>query len=108
MGSSSSNSHHKKKAAPPARHIGNYPSTIKSGHILIEYGKLFSKKSNVALYFSRSDGTYYPPMIVHTTSDGNFSVAYFITARKPKGTYKWYAVNLKTGWKSDLMTFTVK
>jgi len=73
---------------------------------LIQSGKHFTKNANVALYFSRLGGAYYPPQIVRTTSTGSFSVSYRVV--KPVGTYKWYAVNLATGWQSKVKTYTVK
>ena len=102
---SSGSSHHKKKKTS-SRTISNSPSTIQRGQILIQSGKHFSKSSAVALYFSRPGGAYYPPQIVRTTSTGSFSVTYRVI--KPAGKYSWYAVNLATGWKSKLKTYTVK
>jgi hypothetical protein len=101
---SSSSSHHKKKSS--SRKISNSPKSVARGQILIQSGKKFTKNANVALYFSRANGTYYPPKIVRTNSAGSFSVACRII--KPAGTYKWYAVNLKTGWKSKTITYKIK
>jgi len=101
-----SSSHHSSKKKSSGRKISNSPKTVATGQILIQSGKKFSKNSSAALYFSRPNGTYYPPQIVRTTSTGSFSVAYRVT--KPKGIYKWYAVNLKSGWKSKVITYTVK
>lgn len=95
-----------KKKATSKRGISQSKKSIAQGQVLIQRGKKFSKSSRVALYFSRPNGSYYPPMIITTTKNGSFSVTYRVT--KPKGTYKWYAVNLKTGWKSKTASYQVK
>ena len=103
--SSSSNGSSSKKETS-SRHINNSSSSISRGQILIQSGKGFSKNSSVALYFTRLDGSYYSPQIIRTTSTGSFSVSYRVS--KPAGTYKWYVVNVKTGWKSAIKTYTIK
>ena len=104
--SSSSSSSSSKKKSSGSRKLGNYPKEVKFGGILIQYGKKFSKNSQVALYFQKSGGGYYPPKIVNTDKEGNFSISY--PAFKPRGTYSWYAVNLKTGTKSKTMKYKIK
>jgi len=98
----------KKEEVVLKRKIGNTPKTVARGKILINYGKHFSKNSQVALYFTRSDGTYYPPRYVRTNSKGSFSLAYLVPTSKVIGKYKWYAVDQKTGKKSDKVTYRVK
>ncbi|MDR3559142.1 MAG: hypothetical protein P4L58_01930, partial [Candidatus Pacebacteria bacterium] len=102
-----SSSHHKKKTPPPPkRKTYDSASKIARGQILTQSGKRFTKNSDVALYFTRPDGTYYPPMTVHTTSSGSFSVSYHVT--KPAGTYHWYVVDLKNlNKKSKTLSYSV-
>ncbi|MDD4601229.1 MAG: hypothetical protein PHQ46_09275 [Negativicutes bacterium] len=88
------------------REIKNSPKTVSRGKILIQSGKRFSKSSNVALYFSRPTGGYYPPQIIKTNNKGNFTIAYKVN--KPQGKYGWYAVDLKSGWKSKTITYRVR
>ncbi|MDR3582744.1 MAG: hypothetical protein P4L62_00065 [Candidatus Pacebacteria bacterium] len=105
--SHNSSSHHKKKTPPPPkRKTYDSASKIARGQILTQSGKRFTKNSDVALYFTRPDGTYYPPMTVHTTSSGSFSVSYHVT--KPAGTYHWYVVDLKNlNKKSKTLSYSV-
>jgi len=106
---SSSSSHHskkKKKPAPVKRKTYTSPKKVVRGQILIQSGKRFSKNSDILLYFTRLNGTYYPPLTVHTTSSGSFSVAY--RALKPSGTYHWYAFDPKTNKKSKTLSYTIR
>jgi hypothetical protein len=84
------------------------PKRVSRGQTIVESGKRFSKNSNVILYFGKFGGGYYNPMIVKTNSVGKFSVSYRIPANKQFGTYKWYAVDQKTGKRSKTSTFIVK
>lgn len=88
------------------RKITNSQSNISKGQVLIQSGKRFSKNADVLLYFSKVDGGYYPPMKIKTSSDGKFSVFYKVN--KPSGKYSWYAVDTKTGKKSNLKSYTIK
>ena len=105
-GSSHDNGSSKEKAPPAKRVIFDSPKIVSRGKILIQTGKRFSKNSTVALYFSRPNTTFYPPMTVHTTSSGSFSISYLVT--KKTGHYKWYAVDLKTGKHSKMVHYTVR
>jgi len=99
----------KKKSTESKRGISTSPKKVLRGHVLTETGKKFSKNSKVALYFSKSpSGPYYNPIIVTTDSKGKFKITYKVPMNKQLGKYKWYAVNLKTGWKSKVSTYTVK
>lgn len=97
-------SHKKKKVSP--RKITNSVKSVHRGGTLTQRGKKFSKNSLVALYFSKPNGTYYPPMMVKTSGSGAFMIKYRVT--KPAGKYSWYVVDTKTGKKSKVMTYTVK
>lgn len=88
------------------RKITNSQSSISRGQVLIQNGKRFSKNADVLIYFSKAGGGYYPPMKVKTSADGKFSVFYKVA--KPAGKYNWYAVDTKTGRKSNLKSYTVK
>ncbi|NTU73911.1 hypothetical protein HGB07_07190 [Candidatus Roizmanbacteria bacterium] len=88
------------------RKINNSQSTISRGQTLIQSGKRFSKNSEVLLYFTKANGSYYPPMKVKTSSTGKFSVSYRVN--KPAGEYKWYALDTKTGRKSKVKDYVVK
>lgn len=88
------------------RKITESKKTVRRGDFLIQRGMNFSKNSTVALYFSKPNGTYYKPVMVKARSSGSFMVKYRVT--KSAGKYKWYAVNTKTGWKSKVLTYTVK
>ncbi|MGB4942897.1 MAG: hypothetical protein WBO92_02185, partial [Candidatus Moraniibacteriota bacterium] len=95
---------HKKKVSP--RKITNSVKSVKRGGTLTQRGKKFSKNSIVALYFSKPNGTYYPPMKIKTSGSGAFMLKYRVT--KPPGKYSWYVVDTKTGRKSKVLTYTVK
>lgn len=96
----------KKEEEETKRKITNSQSSINMGQTLIQKGKRFSKNSEVLLYFSKTDGSYYPPMKIKTNSDGKFEVAYKVN--KPKGKYNWYAVDIKTGRKSKIKDYTIR
>jgi hypothetical protein len=76
--------------------------------LITQSGKRFSKNSKVALHFRKLDGSYYPPMLVKTNGDGKFKTTYLIKLGKPKGTYSWYATDLKTGKKSKKSSYVVR
>lgn len=95
-----------KKKKPTPRKISQSKKSVLRGQIVIQRGSKFSKVSKVALYFSKVGGGYYPPTIITTTKAGSFSLAY--KAMKPKGAYKWYAVDLKTGKKSKVYNYTIR
>mgnify|MGYP003813182123 CR=1 FL=1 len=95
----------KKEVKKEKRKIYNSQKKIRQGETLVQRGKRFSKNSTVLLYFSKYGGGYYAPMSVKTSKSGTFSVSYRIN--KPKGTYKWYAVDTKTGKKSKTKTYRV-
>lgn len=88
------------------RKITNSQSSISRGQILVQNGKRFSKNADVLLYFSKAGGGYYPPMKVKTSADGKFSVFYKVN--KSVGKYNWYAIDTKTGRKSNVKAYTVK
>lgn len=81
------------------RIIKNIPKNIKQGGTIIYSGKKFSKDSEVALYLEGKR------MVVKTDKYGSFSVSFRLN--KPKGSYKWYAQDLKTGKKSKAQTYKV-
>lgn len=93
-----------KKATP--RKITNSKSKVSQGSTLIQRGSHFSKNSQVKVYFSRIGGQFYEPQVIKTTKSGSFIASY--TVNKPKGTYKWYAVDVKTGKKSKTISYTVR
>jgi chitodextrinase len=80
-------------------------SLIARGDTLIQSGRRFAKKAPVQLFFSRSNGTYYPPMLITTDAKGSFSVSYKVN--KPAGTYKWYAVEVRSQRKTPRRTYVV-
>lgn len=90
---------------PKSKDIRMSAKNVSRNEILTQSGKRFSKNSSVALYFSKNTGGYYAPMNVKTDTDGSFSVNY--TVKKPKGTYRWYAVDLKTGKRSEMLSYRV-
>ncbi len=98
----------KKKKAVAARTISNSPTRVSRGAILTERGKKFSKNSTVLLYFSNASGGYSAPVRVKTSSSGAFSLTYNISKYKAVGTYKWFAVDQKTGKKSKTISYRVK
>ena len=96
----------KKEVKKQKRKIYNSQKKLKQGDVLVQRGKRFSKNSTVMLYFSKFGGGYYAPMSIKTSGSGTFSVAYKIN--KPAGTYKWYALDMKTGKKSKTKTYRVR
>jgi hypothetical protein len=87
-------------------HITNSKDVVSRGNILVQSGSGFKKNSEVKLYFSKPDGSYYTPQTLHADSDGKFSVSYKVN--KPKGTYSWYAKDVTTGKKSSLEYYEVR
>jgi hypothetical protein len=79
---------------------------VKQGGTLIQSGKRFTKNNAVKVFFSKPGGGYYDPIFVNTDSKGSFSVSYKVA--KPAGTYRWYAVDGKTGKRSKIISYTVK
>jgi len=96
----------KKKEVIKPRTITQSKKTVKNGSTFVQRGKKFSKNTVVKLYFSKYGGGYYEPMEIKTTKSGSFSVSY--KANKQKGTYKWYAVDSKTGKKSRTLIYHIK
>jgi len=74
--------------------------------VVILHGKKFSKSSIVSLYFSDIKGKFGLPIKVMTDKFGNLRYEYRIN--KTKGAYSWYAVNEKTGKKSNIIYYEVK
>ncbi|HAI73820.1 MAG TPA: hypothetical protein DCS28_03975, partial [Candidatus Moranbacteria bacterium] len=104
--SSSSSSSKKKKKSSSKYKISNSISSVPWGGVITQSGKKFTKNGSVALYFSKPGGGYYSPKIVRTDAKGNFSLSARIY--KPRGTYKWYAVNLATGKKTGTKSYKVR
>ncbi|MDX9912980.1 MAG: hypothetical protein RBS77_00145 [Candidatus Moranbacteria bacterium] len=99
------NSHKKKDKKKEKKRLKNSQNSVKKGEILVQSGKGFKKNSKLRLYFSKPDGTFYPPVIVKTDSKGKFSVKYL--ANKPAGKYKWYAVVPTSGKKIQASSYTI-
>jgi hypothetical protein len=89
-----------KKVLSDSRH------NVSRGDLLIQTGKNFSKNSNVALHFTRANGSYYPPVIVKTDDNGNFKVTYKVN--KPNGSYPWYGTDLKTGKDTKMQKYVIE
>ncbi len=101
-----SDTYKKEVAFEPAPYsIFNLPKRGHKGEIMHQSGEKFSANSEVALYFSGAWGGYYAPVYVKTDMDGNFLVDYKI--RKIFGWYHWYAVDLKTGTKTDTISYLI-
>ena len=82
------------------RKIINSQSKISRGQVLVQKGKRFSLNGDVLLYFSK-DGEGYG-----TSSSGKFIVSYRVD--KPSGKYNWYALDVKTGKKSNINSYMIK
>ncbi|HBI16786.1 MAG: hypothetical protein UR60_C0035G0003 [Candidatus Moranbacteria bacterium GW2011_GWF2_34_56] len=95
----------KKEKAKKKKDLKISQKSVKRGEILVQSGKGFKKNSKLRLYFSKSDGTFYPPVTVKTNSEGKFSVRYLAT--KPAGTYKWYAVVPASGKKTKISSYKI-
>ncbi len=96
----------KKEVKKKKRKIYNSQKKLRQGEILVQRGKRFSKSSTVLLYFSKYGGGYYAPVPVITSRSGTFSVSYRVN--KPRGTYSWYALDVKTGKKSKTKIYRVR
>jgi len=96
----------KKEVKKKKRKIYNSQKKLRQGEVLVQRGKRFSKNSTVMLYFSKYGGGYYAPVTIKTSGSGTFSVSYRIN--KPRGTYSWYALDVKTGKKSKIKTYRVR
>lgn len=90
----------------PLRKISTSPTKTTAKNTIIQRGKRFSKNSSVLAYFSKKDGSYYPPKKIATDSKGSFLINYRIN--KAPGKYSWYVVDEKTGRKSNISKYTVK
>jgi hypothetical protein len=98
-------SHKKEKQKKTKKSLKNSQKSVKKGAILVQSGKGFKKNSKLRVYFSKPDGTFYPPVIVKTNSKGKFSIKYLAT--KPVGTYKWYAVVPASGKKTKVSSYAI-
>gem|GEM_PF-3594572 len=101
-----SSSHKKKKKKSSPKYTVSSVSAVPYGGVLVQSGKKFTKNGNVAIYQSQLNGTYYPPKIVRASATGSFSMA--TKMYKARGKYSWYAVNLATGKKSKIKTYTIR
>lgn len=95
----------KKEKKKEKKRIKNSSNKVRKGEVLVQSGKGFKKNSKVRLYFSKPDGTFYPPVIVKTDNKGRFIVNYLVT--KPEGKYKWYAVIPSSGKKTAVSTYRI-
>ena len=95
----------KKSCTYEKRILKTSPKKAKWSEIITQSGKRFSKNSEVLLYFEKSIGVFYAPLSVKTNGDGKFSVTYKVN--KAPGTYKWYALDEKTGKKSKKSSYKV-
>lgn len=86
--------------------IRNTPRIVGRGGFIVQSGKDFKKRRHLALYFSRPDGSYYPPVDVKTDARGRFKISYRVT--KPAGKYKWYAKDTVSGKKTKVTRYTVQ
>jgi hypothetical protein len=105
---SSDNNNDSSSKPKPRRSIVVSPKNVTVGQTLKETGRRFSKNSQAALYFSKVDGSYYPPKIVTTDKQGRFTITYAIKPGKPRGKYSWHAVDLKTGKVSKYRHYWVR
>jgi hypothetical protein len=94
-----------KKEKRNKKHLKNSRNSLRKGEVLIQSGKGFKKNSKINLYFSKPDGTFYPPVTIKTDGDGKFSIKYLVT--KPAGTYKWYAVVPASGKKTKTSSYKI-
>ena len=110
--SSSSSSHHKKtkkkskKSKSSSMKVANAPSSIKRGGVVIQSGANFTANGTAKAYFAKAGGGFYAPQTIRINAKGTFSMAYRVN--KPAGKYQWYVVDVKTGKKSNVATYTVK
>lgn len=88
------------------RTIKTSRAKAKNGVVLSHSGNNFSKKSEIQLFFSKSDGSYELMKKVKTDNKGKFSVKNKIVGKSP-GKYNWYALDLKTNKKSKKSYYTV-
>lgn len=102
----SNNSSSKKKSKKKKLKIKNSKKTVKRGAVLKQSGSGFSKKSTIQLYFSKANGTFYPPQAIVTNKKGAFMVSFKVN--KPVGKYKWYAYDVNKKKKSKVLSYKVK
>jgi len=97
------------KSTPAKRKLSVSKKTVHRGEVIVQSGKRFSKNNYVLLYFQRSPGgIYYAPLKVRTSSSGTFSTSYKVSWYKPLGTYKWYAIDVKSGKKSKTGSYKIE
>lgn len=96
----------KNKKNKPNPSISDSATVVRRGETLIQSGKNFPKNRVLALSFARPNGTYYPPVMIRTSSKGGFSTRYRVT--KPAGTYQWYAVDTISGKKTKVRSYVVR
>ena len=90
----------------PKPSVHDSPNSAMRGEIITQSGKNFPRRRVLSLYFSRPDGSYYPPVSVKTDAKGSFKIRYKVT--KPPGKYKWYARDTVSGRKTKVTRYTVK
>jgi len=96
---------HKKEDEKKEKRLKNSRNSVKKGDTLIQSGKGFKKNSKLMVYFSKPDGTFYPPVNIKTDGDGKFNIKYLVT--KPAGKYKWYVVIPSSGKKTKVSSYTI-
>ena len=101
---SSKSSGKKKKTTKPFTLSQSAPS-VSRGTLFTQRGKKFSKNSTVQVFFETRPGSF-GKQILRTDAKGNFSTSFRVN--KPAGTYRWYAVDIRTGKTSSSRWYTVR
>ena len=103
--SSHGNSHKKKKKTVKSFTLSQSAPSVSRGTLFTQRGKKFSKNSTVQVFFETRPGSF-GKQILRTDAKGNFSTSFRVN--KPAGTYRWYAVDIRTGKTSSSRWYTVR
>jgi hypothetical protein len=87
--------------------IAMSPMSGHAGTLFVEWGTGFTPNSTATLYFPKYDGVHDGSAQQSIDSLGHFQINYPSGSNKPKGTYKWYAIDGPTAKKSNEVFYQI-
>jgi uncharacterized membrane protein len=87
--------------------IAQTPMSGHAGTTFKQWGTGFTPNSTATLYFPKYDGINNGSAQQSMDSQGHFDISYPSSSNKPKGSYKWYAIDGPTGIKSNEITYVI-
>ena len=87
--------------------VGMSPTTATIRTTLREWGTGFTPNSTVILHFKKPDGSEFPSIQQRVKPDGTFSFTYTVPPGYPTGTFDFWAVDVSTGKRSNVVAYTI-